>query len=313
MTETQRQRQHKLIATGQWSDKELRRLTIEAATEISNIALHQDGLWLTQSGWLNPGSLCQSLLAAAAGIDLRTDCRVARLQHTGSGWQLYDETDRLLSKTGVVVIASGKDAASLQQSRWLPLSLVRGQTSWVYATTVSRKLRTVVCANVYLTPAIGDRHILGATFQRDDIADDLRNSDDAWNLSQLTAFAPELAAALGNIESQHAAIRSVTPDRLPVVGAVPDYAAFQEDYAELWKGKAEHYYPSARHLTGLYLAAGFGARGITTAPLAAELLAAMIDGTELPLDNALVDVLNPARFLIKRLRRAAIDPDQTIQ
>jgi tRNA 5-methylaminomethyl-2-thiouridine biosynthesis bifunctional protein len=50
---------------------------------------------------------------------------------------------------------------------------------------------------------------------------------------------------------------------------------------------------------------GFGSRGLTWAPLMAELLAAWIDGTPMPLPGELVDALDPAREVLRRARRAA--------
>jgi tRNA 5-methylaminomethyl-2-thiouridine biosynthesis bifunctional protein len=311
-SENERRRQQKMIDSRQWPPKSLQSLSREAAVAASQVELPGGGLWLAQSGWLNPASLCRALLTAGS-VEIRHDAEVAQLISAGGGWQIRDRAGRPCGEAEVIIIANGRGAATFVQTRWLPLSLIRGQTTRLRATPQSRRLSSVLCAGVYLTPAIGEHHILGATFQRDEKAIDLRATDDEENMRQLAAVAPALASSLGTGESQHAAIRAATPDRLPAVGAVVDYAAFLDDYAELWKGKAAHHYPPARHLPGLYLMAGFGARGITTAPLAAELLAAMIDGTELPVDAALADALNPARFLIKRLRRAAIDPDQAIQ
>ena len=46
-----------------------------------------------------------------------------------------------------------------------------------------------------------------------------------------------------------------------------------------------------------------GSRGITWAPLAAELLAAWVTGGPPPLEADLVDALDPARFAARRARK----------
>jgi tRNA 5-methylaminomethyl-2-thiouridine biosynthesis bifunctional protein len=55
---------------------------------------------------------------------------------------------------------------------------------------------------------------------------------------------------------------------------------------------------------GLYGAFGLGSRGLVLAPLAAELIAAQIEGEPWPVERALAAALDPARFLLQRLRRA---------
>jgi len=51
---------------------------------------------------------------------------------------------------------------------------------------------------------------------------------------------------------------------------------------------------------------GLGSRGLTTAPLMAELLSSQISGQPLPMANNLLNTLNPNRFLIRQLIRREI-------
>ena len=53
------------------------------------------------------------------------------------------------------------------------------------------------------------------------------------------------------------------------------------------------------------LLAGLGARGLSWGPLAAELLAAQLTGDCLPLEQAVVRALDPARFHLRKIRRDA--------
>ena len=50
---------------------------------------------------------------------------------------------------------------------------------------------------------------------------------------------------------------------------------------------------------GLFAATGFGARGLVWASLMGELLASQLNGDPLPLEQDLVDALDPARYLLK--------------
>jgi tRNA 5-methylaminomethyl-2-thiouridine biosynthesis bifunctional protein len=58
-----------------------------------------------------------------------------------------------------------------------------------------------------------------------------------------------------------------------------------------------------RH-AGLHALLGLASRGLTWAPLAAELLAAQMSGEPLPLERDLCATLDPARFALQRHRTA---------
>ncbi len=104
--------------------------------------------------------------------------------------------------------------------------------------------------------------------------------------------------------------RLTTPDRLPVVGAVPDYDRYSTDYARLHHGPAHQPWPDPRYHHGLYLLGGLGSRGAVSAALAAELLADVITGNT-PKDTPdrtanrqrYLELMHPARFLIRQLRK----------
>jgi tRNA 5-methylaminomethyl-2-thiouridine biosynthesis bifunctional protein len=88
----------------------------------------------------------------------------------------------------------------------------------------------------------------------------------------------------------------VSPDRLPLVGALA-----RED-AE--PPRNPHLATLSRQ-PGLYGAFAYGSRGLLWAGLGAELLASLIDNEPLPLEARLADALDPARFLLRALRRSA--------
>jgi tRNA 5-methylaminomethyl-2-thiouridine biosynthesis bifunctional protein len=88
--------------------------------------------------------------------------------------------------------------------------------------------------------------------------------------------------------------RTLTPDRLPVVGPLPDFTgAASEDPRKIAR------------LPGLYAFLGLGSRGLVWSGLMAELLASEITGEPLPLERALVDATDPARFLARAQRESA--------
>ncbi|WP_349681071.1 FAD-dependent oxidoreductase, partial [Massilia sp. UBA6681] len=106
---------------------------------------------------------------------------------------------------------------------------------------------------------------------------------------QLAAAGAPLAGRVG--------FRCVAPDRLPLVGRLPDFGV---------AGRTERLRDVPRH-PGLHALLGYASRGLIWAPLAAELLAAQLEGEPLPLETNLVDALDPARFVL-RARRAPRGP-----
>ncbi|MDH3342803.1 MAG: hypothetical protein OEM07_03680 [Gammaproteobacteria bacterium] len=68
-------------------------------------------------------------------------------------------------------------------------------------------------------------------------------------------------------------------------------------------GRPRAQYPQAKYLSGLYVNAAHGSRGICSSFLSAEILAAMIVNEPLPVSKEIVDHLSPARFLMRKLKR----------
>ncbi len=155
----------------------------------------------------------------------------------------------------------------------------------------------------------------GATTRADDPDGDVRLADHAHNLRQLAAVtgsrldvpAPE-GVATADDDTQLAAVlvargqlhgrvgwRATAVDRLPLIGAVPAQPA--PDAVAL-PDQPRHW----PRVPGLFVASGFGSRGLTWAPLAGRLLAAWITDVPYPVAADLVDALDPARWCTRRVR-----------
>ncbi|QQZ30086.1 FAD-dependent 5-carboxymethylaminomethyl-2-thiouridine(34) oxidoreductase MnmC [Thiothrix subterranea] len=255
------------------------------ASAVAGIPLPSGASYFPQAGWLNPASLCAALVAHP-NIEVRT---------------LTDAS--VLPMDGVTIIASGREADRFAASQFLPFMPVLGQTSAATASAFSQQLKTTLGHEGYLTPALAGQHIFGATFVRNRREPRLDAAADTVNHQQLAQYLPAFAASLGTVQTSHAAIRMTTPDRYPVVGALPDVAFFQQAYAELRHGRANQPFPLAHYQPSVWIAAGFGSRGLTTSGLCAELLAALLTGEPLPMQATLYRHLHPARFLIRQLKR----------
>ena len=147
------------------------------------------------------------------------------LRRTGGGWEARDLSGPIATAPVVVIAASGTSAA-FGETAHLPLRLIRGQLTLVPETPASRSLRTVVCGEGYIAPAIDGAHSLGATHKFRDTSTALTVAEHAENLAKLAALAPVLYAALGSDRldparlAGRAALRCSSPDYLPIIGPV---------------------------------------------------------------------------------------------
>lgn len=257
-----------------------------------------DGGWLfPQGGWARPGSVCDAMLAACGDrLDARFGAGSARLERTGAEWQVIDAGGAPLAQAPTVILASGAGAQAFPQTAPLPLDALRGQVSHIAADALP-PLPLVLCREAYVTPASHGICCAGATYDLDpDPA--LRQSSHDDNLARLRALLSDPHAAADAPLAGRVGFRTVAPDRLPLIGRLPDFGA---------AGSTERLRDVPRH-PGLYGLLGYASRGLTWAPLAAELLAASLEGEPLPLEANLVDALDPARFVL-RARRAPRGPN----
>ena len=86
------------------------------------------------------------------------------------------------------------------------------------------------------------------------------------------------------------------------MGALPDYAATLAQYAEL-AAQLSSAVPveDAPYYPDLFVLGALGSRGLTSAPLLAEVLAAQMNGEPLPLERDILNALNPNRYWVRKL------------
>jgi tRNA 5-methylaminomethyl-2-thiouridine biosynthesis bifunctional protein len=89
-----------------------------------------------------------------------------------------------------------------------------------------------------------------------------------------------------------------------MAGPVPDHDAFLQTFAALRNNARQHIAIKGNYVSGLYLNTAHGSRGLSSTPLAAELLASQICGEPSPLQRSQERALAPARFLIRDLIRS---------
>lgn len=285
----------------------LRQLDQPEAQALAGIGLDHGGLFYPEGGWVHPPALCQ-WQAKHPQIQVLAHREVLELRRVDQQWQAWDG-ERMLASAAVVILAGAAEIKRFPASAELPLKRIRGQITRLPQTVQSQSLATVVCAEGYVAPPRLGEHTLGASF--DFNSQDLTptSAEHAGNLDMLREISSDLLQRL-NAEQLpldslqgRAAFRCTSPDYLPIVGPLADPAAFADTYAVLGKDARQVPELPCPWLDGLYINSGHGSRGLITAPLSGELLAAWLENEPLPLPRSVAEACHPNRFALRRLIR----------
>jgi len=202
----------------------------------------------------------------AGWIDPRTLVR-AQLDACGSRLKIfYGKNISTVPEAPAVVLANSSEAPKLHAVPHLRLRKVRGQLTYVPEDGLDAPHVVLLRGGMVLPPVDGVC-VVGASYDIDDEDAAPRAESDAGNIERLANIIP-LASIPRNLQNR-VAFRAVTPDRLPVVGKIAG---------------------------GVYGAFAYGSRGLIWAALAAELIAAELEGEPLPLEGKLADAMHPRRF-----------------
>ncbi|NML14562.1 bifunctional tRNA (5-methylaminomethyl-2-thiouridine)(34)-methyltransferase MnmD/FAD-dependent 5-carboxymethylaminomethyl-2-thiouridine(34) oxidoreductase MnmC [Azohydromonas caseinilytica] len=293
---------HALLATQGLPADYVQPLTPEAASERSGLPLREPAWLYPGGGWLQPGALVRHWLNRP-GIALRTGVEVKALcQREGGAWSALDAVGQKISQASAVVLANAGQACTLLRPllgdapTW-PLGLQRGQVTLVPADTPGlRRPRLPVAGGGYALTLQDDSLVCGATASLQDLDPALRAEDQAFNLQRLRRLGIELATQALPLAGR-VGWRTLADDRLPVVGAVPQPGASAQRVRELPR------------MPGLFVCTALASRGIGWAPLLGELIAAWVGGGPFPLEAELVEAVDPARFGVRRARKAPAETD----
>jgi len=270
----------------------------DAAQALIGRLLAHGGWWFSGGGWVSPRSVCAAQLAAAGEfVHPHFGTAVSALRQTADGWQAFDGAGRLLANAPHVILANAHAANELLPHA-LPLTPIRGQISYLpdqFVQDMQPPLRHVVCRSGYVTPPQAGAVCVGASFDRNDTDLAIRAADHAGNLQRLDDLLPGAARGIDATSLDgRVGLRTAAPDRLPMIGTLPDTDAVLESAATL---------DTLPRRAGLHALLGLSARGLVWAPLAAELLASQLDGDPLPMERELARAVDPARFHLRALRR----------
>lgn len=297
---------HKLakITTPAWPESLVRAADRRELSAMCGLDSGHGGVHYPLGGWLCPAELTRALIEQAqrAGMRVYYQHQLIALEHREQEWQLSFSSGAS-ARHATLVLANGHQISQWPPTQKLPVSAARGQVSHIPTTSLLRQLRQVLCYDGYLTPhdPANLQHCIGASYRRGEIDTDYRHQDQLENRARLLRCLPDCDwPSEVSVERRQArcGVRCVTRDHLPLVGALPDYEATLAVY-----GNSGQRSPAAEApvYPNLFIIAALGSRGLCSAPLAAEVLAAQIFAEPLPLDRHTLAAINPNRFWIRKL------------
>lgn len=249
----------------------------QRASELTGVRQTLPGLWHAHGHVVSPEPLLAALLNSSRVKSHHA--QVVRIAPNEEGrWLLYNRKDELLACTDWVVIANSWQASRLLTSipdltlpsRLHSLHRVAGQLSY-FPVSGDGMLKCVLASDGLCLPDGNTGLIGGSTYVTNTTLSIITEQGHHENREKVMGLLDDqslqpgwLHDAVGGWAGWRAAVR----DRLPVIGPVET-------------------------APGLWLACGFGSRGLTWSALAAELLAARLNHEPVPLERGLLRKIAP--------------------
>ena len=309
------ERQNKLAAADVWPEALIKPVDSKEVSDIANLALPYSGLYIGLGGWLSPPQLVTAMIEEA----LQSGKLTLKPNHTYVSHEAVETTkqqvqirfnlDSAESEEVItadhLILALGAGAVNASDFDSLSLRPVRGQVEAIPTQMPIEQLNTVLCHKGYMTPVFEGRHALGSTYVKNDLSTDVRSDETEMNLAthEQALANTDIVQALQHDGKARAATRLGSPDHQPVVGALHNFDSLKELYTMLGVGKpltSAPVLPSSVVSTLTCL----GSRGLTTAPLMAEVLVSSLCKEPLPLSNDLLNAVNTSRFMTREAIRS---------
>ena len=249
-----------------------------------------DGIYLPEVAWVNPALWC---VALTQNIEKILCSEALQLYKTSYGWRIQLEKSTL--EADIVVICNANDVKKFSQCTSVAITPVRGQINFFTKTEASKNLKMIVSTDHFISPAIAGLHTTGTTYAPNDANPKLSEKDTHENLLALRKISTELFDSANNVTGR-VSWRSQTLDYRPVSGQLLDEVKRRSNPPRYNADPA-----SLPWLSGLYVNAGHGSKGMITAPLCSELIASLIAKSALPIQAKLASSMNPSRFLLREL------------
>jgi len=244
------------------------------------------GLLFPLAGWAEPKALCELAISEVSKpIRKIWNQHVFALKKEGmedAEWLIFDQDEKEIARATHVVIATGagpqiqnaiqtsgakerlNQSNYFLSSRFAPLQRLRGEITQFYPHP-QLNLDLVVCGEGYVCPSPDGTWSIGATYDAHHSLSITQNAvqENAKKLKELIG----INITESEIRGGRAGIRSVSIDRLPLIGQDPEH-------------------------TGIWHCRALASRGLAWHPLSAELLVAQMNGEPLPLSATLAQAVS---------------------
>ena len=285
------------------------------ASQIAGVDIDQSGLFYPLGGWICPHEFAKASLKLAStlsNITLKLNCKIEQIIKAEQGWELYTGSNtRPIGLHKQLVLANGETLTQFSQTAQIPLSGFRGQVSHVPSQGQLAQLKTVICANGYLTPAHEQLHCVGASYVKNP-------ENQTFCPVEQYENGQKMRQSFANVDwpndidisenDARVGVRMVSRDHFPVMGFATDMETLNQRYQvqltskdkpSLWQRYWQNT-PAPIH-DGLFVLGGFGSRGLSSAPLVAECLAANLCGEVMPINLETQTLLSPNRMWMRKL------------
>lgn len=273
----------------------------DTASELAGVDLPYSGLFFKDGAWVYPKSWCEALLNNK-NITVLSNTKFQHLTRNkcDNNWSIELSTDTTL-EADIVIVCNANNAHLIDSLSFLPTKPVAGQVTKLSNQEVS--LKTVLCGDHYVAPTHEGHLNFGASYRIKSDNTDILDTENQDNINNLVTAFPAIKPQLSLSENVtgRTSVRCTSPDYTPIVGPVCDEIHFVNHFSELKKNRKWKFKKPAEFLPGLFVNIAHGSRGLSSAPLSAELIACQITGEPLPICKDQADLLSPNRFLVNKI------------
>ena len=305
-TEAEQQRQSDFIDNYALPKNFVEQICANELTLRSGINIESSGLFFKKSGWLDTHAFAAFVLKQnrvhffenTKATDLRRD--------RDDNWLV--ETNQQILKSKHVVLCNAYGVNELIPDIELPLKQLRGQTSQLICKELAA-LSCVVCGEGYLSPGAekNDELHIGATYDLNNKDSNYRDADNQKNVDQLGKWLKGWSEkSQCAVTGGKAGLRTTSADYTPIAGPVPNRSQMIEQLSELGSNAKACQTRYGVYEEGLYLNVAYGSKGLTFAPMCADLIASHISGIPSGNTHQMQKMLSPSRFLVRKLKKSLI-------
>lgn len=269
-------------------------------TKILGVTVANSGIFISKAGWINAYEFITNgfKFLQKLGLKIVLDHKIENFSFKNNKvyWGENFSAD-------CVILANSFALKDCEFTKEIPIYPIAGQVSCVKKPIV--QLKAVLCFDGYIAPVNSNNYqALGATHQRNISQIEFSALAEQQNLNNLQKNIAQnwTQAVQLDVNKARVDIRSNFRDRMPVVGQAPNFAKqIKQFYNVKLKLQRQQEITKAENFNNLFMLAGLGSRGFTTAPILGELLASLICKEPLIFGVDICKALHPARSWLRKM------------